>query len=161
MNTNTYITVPSSLLDNMIRYVEVSSFLGKRALDEIEVHRRAQKRASDLRGALLNYMIDVGVVAKHQKEAAAAMLNSHAETMQLLKSAVDKLVAFKSGRAKSAGDNGEAVDPGSLGLNGGYVPGNGPLTKEGEYDSLNDPVVGRKTSFVKASDRPLLALIGK
>lgn len=165
MNTNNTISVPSAMLDQVVHYVEVSSLLGKRALDEVEVHRQSQKRASDLRGPLLDYMVEVGVVSGQQKEAAAAMLGSHAETLQLLKAAVDKLAAFKK-HVKTAGDEpGQAVDAAGNPASNGAAPhakeGSLPLTKEGEYDSLNDPFVGRHTSFIKESDRKLLAGIGK
>lgn len=149
------VIVPSSLLDNVIQYVEVSSMTAKRAIDEVETHRQAQKRASDLRSALLDHMLKSGVVAEHQKQAAEAMLGSHAETMQLLKAAVDKIVELKGGTKRLAGDVGEAVDPASVGLSGGWY------SKQGEYNSLEDPIVGRRTTMVKESDKPLLALIGR
>lgn len=172
MNPTQQISVPSALLDNMIQYVEVSSLMGKRALDEIDVHRAGQQKAAALRNPLLDYMVQQGVVAEHQKEAAQAMLGSHAETMQLLKAAIDKIVDLrKNGTTKTAGaEPGEAVDPNTLGATSpvgganGYTAGDGfvaPLTKQGEYDSLNDVMVGRKTNLVKASDKPLLALIGR
>ncbi len=158
---NTQILVPATLLDNVIQFVEVSSVFGKRAYDEIGVHRQCQTKAAALRPALLEYMIASGVTAPHQKEAADAMLADHAATLQLLKAAV---VELKNGGTKKAGDNGQAVDPttlsnGSVGQTQGNVSGSSagaPLTKEGEYDSLNDPFVGRQTSLMKASDRCLM-----
>lgn len=153
-NTGTLV-VPSALLDNVVKFVEVSSLTAKRAIDEVEVHRQAQKRASDLREPLLDYMVKSGVVVPQSRDGAAAMLSSHAETMSLLKAAVDKIVELK-GLSKKAGDSGEAVDPATLGL-----PGGSGATKAGEYNSLTHPVVGHKTAFVKESDKPLLALIGK
>ena len=156
MNQNGHTVVPSTLLDNVIQFVEVSSLTAKKAIDEVETHRQAQKRAGDLRGALLDHMIKSGVVADHQRQAAEAMLGSHAETMQLLKAATDKIVELKGAVTKKAGDNGEAVDPSSLGL-----PGGRGYTQPGDYNSLTHPVVGEKTAFVKESDKPLLALIGK
>jgi hypothetical protein len=148
------IVVPSTLLDNMVRYVEVSSLTAKRAIDEVETHRQAQKRASDLRQPLLDHMVQHGVVAAGQKEAAVAMLGSHAETLQLLKAAVDKIVELKM--VKKGGDPGTATDPAEAGVAAGSA-----YEKQGEYNSLTHPVVGHKTSFVKESDRPLLAQIGK
>lgn len=150
------IVVPSTLLDNVIQFVEVSSLTAKRAIDEVEVHRQQQKRAADLRMALLDHMVKSGVIAENQKQSADAMLCAHAETMQLLKAAVDKIVELKGSITKKAGENGEAVDPGEVGVAAG-----GTYQKTGEYNSLNDPMVGRRTSFVKESDRPLLALIGR
>lgn len=156
----THITVPAVLLDQTVKFVEVSSMMGKRALDEIEVHRQGQKRAADLKNALLEHMVAVGVVNAQQKQGADAMLSSHAETMQLLKAAVDKIAFLKTEldkqHQKTAGDLGQAVDPQTL--EPAYSGGKLPMTKEGEYDSLNDPMVGRQTPFLKKSD---LALMGK
>lgn len=154
MSQNSQIVVPSALLDNMVQYVEVSSLTAKRAIDEVETHRQAQKRASDLRVPLLDHMISVGVVSGEQKKAAEAMLGSHAETLQLLKAAVDKIAELK-GQVKKAGDEpGQAIDDPNRAAGNGH-------TKEGEYNSLTHPVVGHRTAFVKESDKPLLALIGK
>jgi hypothetical protein len=155
VNQNQQIVVPSALLDGMIQYVEVSSLTTKRAIDEVDVHRQQQKRASDRRSELLNHMVRSGVVAENQKQAAEAMLGSHAETMNLLKAAIDKIVELK-GNTKRAGDVGEGVDASSLGMaNAGSSSGNG------EFNSLTSPMVGMKTAYIKESDRPLLALIGR
>jgi hypothetical protein len=104
---------------------------------------------------LLDHMLKSGVVDAGQKQAAEAMLGSHAETMQLLKASVDKIVEMKGGLTKRGGD-GEAVDGASLGLANGRSQ-----SEPGGYNSLTDPFVGQKTAYVKESDRPLLALIGK
>jgi hypothetical protein len=74
------------------------------------------------------------------------MLGSHAETLQLLKWATEEL--YKARTQKQAGDLGVGVDD---------TAGGGPAA--GEYDSLNDPVVGRQTSMKKASDRALLKVL--
>lgn len=148
------ITVPSSLLDTVIQYVDVSSVTAKRAIDEVGIYRQNQKRASDLRSTLLEHMLKSGVVAEGQKQAADAMLGSHAETMQLLKAAIDKIVELKGHVKKAAQEPGQAVDEAGIAAGGSYQ-------KVGEYNSLTYPVVGHKTAFVKESDKPLLAQIGK
>lgn len=151
------VAVPSALLDQTVQFVEIASLATKRAVDEVQLHRQAQKRAADGREDVLKYMVDNGLVQPGQKAAAEAMLGSHAETMSLLKSACVKLVDAK--KVKTATDLGQAVEPAKA----HSEPGQGRLlTKEsGDYDSENDPMVGRKTNFVKESDRAFLALIGK
>lgn len=135
-------------LDNVLTMVEVGSTTVKRAMDEVIVHRQAQKRAADLSGALLEHMVASGVIAGHQKEAAAAMLGSHAETMQLLKSAVDKIAELrKQVNAKTAGDLGTPES----GRTVAGTPG---------YNSLTNPHVGAKTAELKESDLPLLKAAG-
>ena len=134
-------------LDSVLTFVEVGSTTVKRAMDEVSVHRQGQKRAADLRGTLLDHMVASGVVAGHQKEAAEAMLGSHAETMQLLKAAVDKIVDLrKDVNAKTAGDL-------------GAPEGKGRQTS-GSYNSLTTPHVGAKTAELKESDMHLLKAAG-
>lgn len=123
------------LATRTLQFVQISSAFAKRAYDEIEVHRGQQKRAADLRPELLTYMVESGVIDQGSKEAAEAMLGSHAETMQLLKSAVDKIVELRKDNAvKAAADFGEAE-----GTGGSSAPTEG-------YDSLNSPVVGGRPS---------------
>jgi hypothetical protein len=158
---STNVTVPSSLLDNVVQYVEASSMTAKRAIDEVEVHRQSQKRAADLRPPLLDFLVTSGLVRADQKEAAEAMLGSHAETMQLLKAACDRLVAMRNEK-KAGVEPGQAVEPGQSQPGGERTPlALGGTEKQGSYNSFDDPVVGRKTNLVKESDRAFLALIGK
>lgn len=134
-------------LDNVLSFVEVGSTAVKRAMDEVTVHRQSQKRAADLRSSLLDHMVASGVVAGHQKQAADAMLGSHAETMQLLKAAVDKIVELrKDVNAKTAGDLG--------------TPDGKGRALSSEYNSLTNPFVGAKTAELKESDMHLLKAAG-
>ncbi len=152
-----HISVPSNLLDGVVRYVEVSSLTTKKALDEVGVHRQSQEKAAALRPALLDYMVNEGVVATKYKEAADAMLASHPESLQMLKAAVDKIAELKAeivrlkGGTKQAGDLG-APETGSA-VGGGYQ-------HEGTYNSLTTPHVGNHTSELKESDRVLLKAAG-
>lgn len=152
------ITVPANVLDDVVGFIELSSLTTKRALDEVEVHRQAQKKASDLRKPLLEHMLKCAVVQPHQKDAAEAMLGGHDTSLQLLKAATDKIselnrvILSLKGGTKKAGDLGAGVDDAG---SGNYQP------QEGEYNSLKHPIVGEKSAFVKESDRPLLKLIGK
>jgi len=139
------------LINKTLQFVETSSTLAKRALDEVGVHRQAQEKAAKLRPFVLQAMLDTGLAASHQKEAADAMLGSHAETLQLFKLACDKIAELKKGQTtKVAGDLGKAVSEKAAGV-GESVGSAGA----GEYDSLTDPHVGRKTSYKKASDEAL------
>jgi hypothetical protein len=147
------VQVPAALLDQQLAFVSLASATVKKALEEVGVSRQAQKRAADLRAPLLAHMIQAGVVRPQQKEAAEAMLGSHAETLQLLKAATDKITELRS--EKKA-----AVEPGAAGDGTPTAPP--PGEKNGsDYNSLTDPNVGRRTTLVKESDKPLLALIGK
>ena len=139
----------AALATKAVNYVAVSSALTKRALDELSVHRTGQEKAASLRPDLLKRMLEVGAVAEHQKEAAEAMLASHAETMNLLKLAVDKIAALQA--QKRASDLGEGVDAGEV---------DATSAKEaGDYDSLNDNYAGRRTSRRKASDLAILSVL--
>lgn len=149
---NDSLAVPSEVVDTTIRYVEASSLTIKRALDELSVHQAAQAKAAALRTQLVDHMIRSGVVAPNQKEAAEAMLGAHDTTMQLLKSAVDKIVEVQAENKaeKKASAIGTASPDPSLPSGSG----------NGTYNSLTDPVVGRRTSAVKESDMPLLRAAG-
>jgi hypothetical protein len=151
------IVVPPTLLDKVIQFVDIASLTAKRALDEVEVHRAAQTKAASLREPLLKHLIDSGLVQAHNKQACESMLAGHAETLQLLKAAADKINEINA-TTKTASTNGVGVDADKSGV----PTSNGVMTikKAGEYNSL-EGVVGERNSYVKESDRALLALIGK
>lgn len=147
------VTVPvrPSLLDGTIKFVELSSAFCKRAGDEIEARRAAEKAASDLRPGLLDHMLKTATVTPTQKDTADSMLSTHAGTMQLLKAAIDKIVELKtaSGQIKKAGELGGPAGPD---VNG---------TDKTAADEIAAIPVGARTSFVRESDLPLLRLIGQ
>lgn len=155
-----FITVPVSVLDTAVSFANIASQTTKRAMDEIGVHRTAQKRASDKVTPLLDHMVKTKVVAPAQKEAAAVMLGAHDSTLDLLKSAVDKIAMYEQELArlggKTAADLGQGVDAATTGIAAG-----GSYAQAGDYNSLTSPVVGEKTANVKESDKPFLRLIGK
>lgn len=139
-----------SFLDAVLRFVELSSATVKRALDENAHYRQSQARASYLQEPLLEHLINTGIVASTQKQAAEAMLNSHAESLQLLKAAADKIVELRQQMGiKQANDLGRGDDSRV------YFTAPG----RGQYDSLQDPFIGRKTTEKKASDMALLKLV--
>lgn len=156
------IPVPSTFLDGVLKYVEVSSLATKKACDEVSVHRAAQEKAAALRPDLLNHMVAKGVVPAAQKQAAEIMLGAHDTSLQMLKAATDKIAEQQEiilrlkGGAKTAGDLGEGVDEGASGVAAG-----GSYQKVGEYNSLTSPMVGEKTANAKESDKALLKLIGR
>lgn len=133
----------SGVIDASLKFVELASHTVKRAGDEITVHRQQQKRAADLAAPVLNLLVSTGAVRAEQRDAAAAMLGSHAETLSLLKTAVERLA---EARQKKAGDLGDGVDDAQ------------PTTA---YDSLADSYAGRKTSQKKASDLAILAVLNE
>ena len=127
---------------NTLKFVEVASVAVKRAMDEVGVHRQAQKRASDLRAGILTKMIKLGCANEQQKEGADAMLASHAETLKLFDAAMDKIAELKLALEKRGSDLGSPDSEKSASAS----------FTTGDYDSLTDPFVGRKTSMKKASD---------
>lgn len=149
------VSVPRVLLDNTVRFVECSSLLAKKALDECETHRTAQKRAADLRPGILNHLLTLGVVGESHKEACDAMLGSHAETLNLLKIAadkIDKLTKEAQPQKKASDGPGKAEDDPVASNRRG---------NEKVANSLEDPRVGGNYQYLKESDRVLLRQIGK
>ena len=144
-----------SFLDMVLNFVELSSATVKRAMDENNWYKQSYRQASRLQPVLLDHLVRSGIISPQQKQAADEMLSSHAESLQLLKAAADKIVELRrSLGVKQANDlgRGESWDGSSSG-NHFTPPG------RGEYDSLRDPFIGRKTSEKKASDMALLKLL--
>ena len=139
----------ATLANKALNVVAVNSALVKRSLDEVSVHRSSQEKAASLRPALLAQMLETGCVAQHQKQAADAMLCSHAETLGLLKMAVDKIAKLQAQVQKTAGDLGHGVDEDSTGA----------VKTAGDYNSVEDSYVGRKTGQRKASDEAILKVL--
>jgi hypothetical protein len=130
--------------DTVLEFVELASFTTKKACDELVVHRGMQKKAVELAPGILDTLVKTGAVREEQREAANAMLGSHAETMNLLKSAVEELYRVRT--EKQGTDLGEGID-------------DPEAVNKQAYDSINDPVVGRQTSMKKASDLAMLKVL--
>lgn len=130
-------------------YVAVSNELTKRAFDQLEVHEQSQAKAASVSGDVLNSLIESGCVSESQKQAAESMLGSHAETLGLLKSAAQKIAAYRKQVSKQASDLGQAVEDNSQ-------------KQAANYDSLTSPFVGAKTGagVKKASDEAILKVLG-
>ncbi len=140
------------LVAKTLKFVQIASSFGKRAADELNVHRGLQTKAAALRPALLDKMVAAGTVDPGYKEAADAMLSSHPETLKLLEAAIEKIAELRNAQAvKTASDLGGAdhTQPGQ--------GGSGVSLGGASYDSLNSPVVGgRHSENVKiASDEAL------
>jgi len=140
-----------NLTPKLLRYVQVSSALAKRALDELGQHRDMQKQAAEMQPALLTQMIEAKAVGEHQKEAAQKMLGNHTGTLQLLKSAIDRISELSKNQSKQAGDLGEGVDAEKAGLDTGE-------TQDSNW-SLESGYVGEKTAQKKASDEAILKVL--
>lgn len=145
MNQST-VSVPHSYISDMLKFVELSSYTIKRASEENAVFRAQQKRADELRGPVLAELLEVHLVAPTAKQAADAMLASHAETLQLLKAAADLIVKLNGQLgAKTANDLG--------GPDAHRPAGDTP------HRSLTTPFVGQPTTEKKASDEALLEVL--
>lgn len=138
-----------NLLDDVLQYVEITSFGMKRAMDEIDVHRQQQKKAADLQAPLLDKLLTMGLIAGHQKEAGAAMLGDHASTLKLFSNLAEKYAALRTEKSAAAHNLGGGVDPKSAGVTS-PAPAN---------DSTTSPYVGRHTGDKKASDLAILAVL--
>lgn len=138
---------------NALRFVGIASALTQQTMGELQVHRAGQEKAASLRDPVLEKLLAAGCVAGHQKEAAEAMLGSHATTLNLLSNAADVIIKLRGQNEKMAGDLGHGVDEKTSG-----IPGN---ATQARYDSVNDGYVGKKTSEKKASDLAILAILNK
>jgi DNA repair protein RadC len=139
----------TKLAAQAIEYIAASSALNDRLMGEVQAHRAREKQAAAKQQAVLDLMLSTGSVAPHQKQAAAEMLNNHAQSLDLLVNAITKMQAYKAASEKAASDLGQAVTEKEAGIK----------TASQVRDSLSDPYVGRRTSEKKASDLAILAVL--
>lgn len=133
----------------MIEYIAVTSTLNDRLLGHARARYVQDKQAADKQSAILAQLERTGCIAPHQKQAAVAMLSNHAQSLDLLANAVDKVHQFKTAAEKTGADLGQAVSDREAGIR--------PTT--GVRNSLNDPYVGRRTFEKKASDVAIWAVM--
>jgi chemotaxis protein histidine kinase CheA len=136
------------LAEMLVKSIQINSILQKRALDSHSTYHSAAQEAQTKVSSLAEHMVDKGCVSAHQKEAASDMLQSHAGTMDLLWNSVEKLSEAHTRLEKSASDLGRGVDESQA---GGVSSQN--------YNSLDDPYVGRRTAEKKASDAAIWAVV--
>lgn len=129
-----------------LAYIQASTALAKRALDERNELAQDREKAAAGREALINEMITAEAIGDGQQEKVATMLATHSDTTALLKSAIAK-IAELSANQKQAGDSlGHGVDADAV---DGVAP-----------SARNDNYIGEKTAEVKDSDRALLGGLG-
>jgi hypothetical protein len=148
------VAVPVDVLGNMVDFIAVGSQFAKRAMDERTVTQMAQDKAASLRGPLVKDMISMGLIQASQAKEAEAMLGAHDTTLVLLRSACEKAAEYKAALPplpKPVAQPGAPVEP----------AGQKTASAGGEFTSLTNPHVGRRTTEVKESDRALLRMIGK
>jgi hypothetical protein len=138
----------TKLAAQAVEYVAASSALTDRLLGEVRSYREQEKQAADKREAILDLMVQTGCVAPHQKQAAAEMLGSHGQSLDLLVNAINKMQSYKQASEKAASDLGQAITEKEAGV-----------VQQRSLDSVNDPYVGRRTSEKKASDLAILAVL--
>ena len=141
-----------SMCENMLKFVQISSYALKRALDELSVHEQQQKRAASLAQPVLNRMKEAGLVGPSDVKTAAAMLGSHAETLALLDNALVKNAELKT--VKKTASDGTSAKPLGRGFDesGEKIasPADVGPTYNGELVKFHG---GRRDGAKRASDR--------
>jgi hypothetical protein len=142
----------TKLANQVLRYVQVSSALGKRALDEVTAGRQAKKTASAHVPNLVQQMLDAGVVKQSQKTAAEQMLGDHGQTLQLLANMTEKLGAAKKeiAQLKTAGTASDRLGS----------PEKSAADQIAQGLPSRSVVVGARTSEKKGSDNALFNGLG-
>lgn len=136
-----------TLANKMIQYTQVSNVLVKKALEALTPFQKDAEKAAAARDALLDHMISSGVIKEHEKTAASQAMSSQEGLQQVLKNAVDRIVLLTQNQ-KEAGDLGEGVDAGNLGL-----------AEVGAAAASNPNYLGARTSEKKASDFAMLKIL--
>lgn len=139
----------TKLAAQAVEFVAASSALTDRLMSKVQSNRAEKQAAAQKLNAVLDRMLETGCVAPHQKQAAAAMLEDHSQSLDLLVNAVNKMQSYKQASEKAASDLGQAVTEKEAGVS----------TSVSSMDSLNGPYVGRRTSEKKASDLAILAVL--
>jgi len=135
----------SNFLNDILQFVELGSVTVKKALDEVARYRAMEKSAADLKAPLVDYMVEHGIVPAEQKDAALSMLSSHAESLQLLKASVDKIIELRRElNIKKANYLGRADNA---------------MTYPDPNMSLTDNYIGRRVVGPKASDLQMLKIL--
>lgn len=133
-----------SVLPQLLAYVKVSSVLAQRQINEREATKTASDKAAAAIPQTVKAMVAANAIGENQQKAAADLLSTHAGTLELLQSAVEKIAELKGRLVKTASTElGEGADEPAE-----------TSSAEG-YDSLNDNYIGRRTHLKKASDRAL------
>lgn len=129
----------------MIQYIAATSALTDRLLGDTQRYRSQEKSAAAKQSTVLDLMLRQGCAGQHEKQAAAAMLADHGQTLDLLVNAINKVAEYRGQIEKVASELGQPVSD--------------PAVKTAGYDSLNDPYVGRHSSQKKASDLAILRVL--
>ncbi len=156
------ITVPDSLIQHTLTFVNASSILAKRALDEVQAHREMQKKASDLAKPLLEEMVRDGTVVAEHRKTAEIMLGDHPRSLELLKAASAKIVELRDELVKAnekLAHHGIKPEPGSA-AGEPQTKTAGDHTPAVLHDSLTTPFVGQRTDQLKASDLAMMKAAG-
>ena len=122
-----------NLLQPMLNFVKLAGLYAEKSSTELARVKVQQTKAASAIPALVDHLIATGAVDGSLRKEAQDLLSDHAETLGMLKDAVDKLAAAKAENkdllTKMASDGGTAVPSQS---------GGGPE----DNASLNTPFVG-------------------
>lgn len=135
--------------NKVLEFVAASSTMGKRAMDKIAEYEGKEKTAASAAPALVEHLIATKVIGAGQKTKAASALSDHAQTMDLLKNAADKIATLRAeidGRASINLGKGEGTEKAA--------------EQHNPQDSLTSPFVGRLGTEKRASDVAMLSRLG-
>jgi len=93
----------------MLRYIEASSSLHERLLEQNRNYAAQEKMAKDKRGGVIEKMLSVSAIHPHQKAAAEAMLSNPAQALDILCNALDKMAEFKQAVKQANAELGQPV----------------------------------------------------
>jgi hypothetical protein len=138
----------TKLAHAMVQYIAASSVLNERLAAANEKFAAEKRAALAMGPKILEAMLQHGAVRKDEKTAAANLLNSHTDTLDLLGRAVASLGATRQQLEKFA-----AAAP-TLGQ-----PERTTVKQASAPSSLSGPVVGGLTSKRRESDNVLARIL--
>lgn len=142
------ILISGVVLDKALTSLHLSGHIAKRAQKLDEEKRANTEKVNACLGDIVDAMLKAGAADESQRDLLRGLLTDHAETLALLKQAVEKNAAYKAklDRVTQMDSLGKPVDkPGAKQANDNQYGG-------------SRPYVGGQTSAVRESDRRLFGL---
>jgi hypothetical protein len=128
--------VPDTVVTDILRFIEASSVLGKRAMDRVVELEKSGSDATPKVAAVTDTLIAQKLISTEKKAEAIKVLSSHSGALDVLSGALKKLAAAKDVLLEKKASLGAGETP------DGDVPN----------ASLTSPFVGLRGSTKKASD---------
>jgi len=141
----------------IVQFIELAGCTVKKALDAVGQKKKDDASIEAYTNSSIKKMAEEHLIDAGEEKRARELLSTHSGALSLLGNALDKIAELSSKYKEAQKSNRELTKRAASNLGRGVDNvGDGDLG----YDSINDPVVGRRTSQKKASDVALAKGLG-